>query len=71
VSTHDEGVEEDGGDEVESSLDQAQRGSDVGVVEVWAIGFIIALESIDQPDTIREDMLFEKRVHPQSASSTR
>ena len=45
--THDEGIEEDRGDEVEGSLDQAQRRGDVGIVEVGAQGIVVMLEGID------------------------
>jgi hypothetical protein len=65
-STHDEGVEEDRGDEVEGSLDQAHRRGDVGVVEVRAQHLGVALKSVDYPDRIREHVL-EKKKKKQSA----
>jgi len=56
-SAHDEGVKEDRVDEVQGRLDQAQRRGHVGVVEVGAQGVLVALEGVDQPDHIREDVL--------------
>lgn len=66
--TYDEGIEEDCGDEVERRLDQAERRGDVAIVEVCAVGHIVALESVDYPDPVREDMLYSP---PKSARSTR
>jgi len=57
--THDEGIEEDRGDEVQRCLDQAQGRGDVGIVEVGASGLQVALEGKDQPGRIRDDVLLE------------
>jgi hypothetical protein len=45
--THDEGIEEDRGDEVQRCLDQAQGRGDVGIVEVGTSGLQVALEGKD------------------------
>ena len=68
-ATYDEGIEEDCGDEVERRLDQAQCGGDVAIVEVCAVGHIVALESVDYPDPVREDMLYSP--HQVSEKHTR
>jgi len=56
ASVKDEGVEEDGGDQVERGLDQAQRRGDVEVVDVGTSGLCVALKGIYQSDGIGEDM---------------